>query len=1077
MSAKVSEVKSPLTPLGSAPSEATQPHPPPQIPDHELLRLIGLGSYGEVWLARNVIGTYRAVKVVYRDRFENERPYEREYSGIQKFEPISRTHEGMVDILQIGRNDRDGYFYYVMELADAAENPKPECQNPKEARNSNDEALPAAHPFRASGFGFPSSFDIRRSEFYVPRTLKHELRTRGALPVAECVQIALSLTRALEHLHTHGLVHRDIKPSNIIFVNDAPKLADIGLVTDAGGAKSFVGTEGFIPPEGPGTPQADIYSLGKVLYEIATGKDRHSFPEPPTFLADFADRDRFLEFNEVIIRACETDTGRRYQSAQAMLADLALLQVGKSVKRLHLVERRLKIMTRIGIAACAVMVLGVVPYFVAIKEARLARAMAKKETEQRRRADQEAQRARILAYASDMNLAQQALRQDNLGRAQELLERNQPQPGQDDLRGWEWRYLWQQSRSDAMFMLCQTPNPINSLAVSHDGQWLAVRERGQSDVSVWNLQTRQQIARLPAGEGLGRGLVFSPREPLLAFSFVNGGGTMERESGVRLWAVESNKHVQDLLLEDCCSALAFSIDGRRLAAFPASSDNRPLGLWQVPDGTRLSVQTVNDTYVDYPVAMDGDLSIAFHSQKGGAIRAIDPTTGRECWTIRTPDDYVTALALSPDGKVLASGSGYVESVIRLWDVESGRERSHLEGHRGFISVLKFWPDGKTLASASGDQTIRLWDLSDPKQIPSPRVLRGHKREIWALALLPDKSTLVSGSNDGTILFWDTRQTRSQRTEITLPTTIATWQFAPNSMSLIGVDRQGRLVRWHGSNFQEPELLLEIGANSVAPLVSADGRWLASGTTSGVIQVWDLARRTVKGQFTASAGRVAPVQFLAQGNRLVVTDDSDTFPEQSSFQEWDLQQWRKIRSWSGAGDVTGSAFSPDEHWHLGLSYGGSSTLFNLVTDREADHAPGCGGAANVTFSPDGQLFAAASYFGFVQLCDAATRSEIATLRGFLQGCVSVAFSPDGQRIAAGGDGKEAIKLWDMRSLQEVLTLEASGSSYARTAFSPDGSILGSSTRLGTLHIWRAPSWEEIKAGKGTEEIETAKDQNR
>src|SRR5207253_6019474 len=118
MNDDVSAVKSPVTPLDTAPSGATQPHPPPQIPDHELLRRIGLGSYGEVWLARSVMGTYRAVKVVYRDRFQNERPYEREYSGIQKFEPISRSHEGLVDILQIGRNDRDGYFYYLMELAD-----------------------------------------------------------------------------------------------------------------------------------------------------------------------------------------------------------------------------------------------------------------------------------------------------------------------------------------------------------------------------------------------------------------------------------------------------------------------------------------------------------------------------------------------------------------------------------------------------------------------------------------------------------------------------------------------------------------------------------------------------------------------------------------------------------------------------------------------------------------------------------------------------------------------------------------------------------------------------------------------
>ena len=94
--------------------------PPPHIPDHELLRPIGQGSYGEVWLARNVMGTYRAVKVVYRHRFDNNRPFEREFSGIQRFEPVSRSHDGLVDILQIGRSDQAGYFYYVMELADDA---------------------------------------------------------------------------------------------------------------------------------------------------------------------------------------------------------------------------------------------------------------------------------------------------------------------------------------------------------------------------------------------------------------------------------------------------------------------------------------------------------------------------------------------------------------------------------------------------------------------------------------------------------------------------------------------------------------------------------------------------------------------------------------------------------------------------------------------------------------------------------------------------------------------------------------------------------------------------------------------
>src|SRR5215471_3789759 len=93
----------------------------PAIPDHVLLRPIGRGAYGEVWLARNVMGTFRAVKVISRNQFESERPYEREFAGIRRYEPVSRTSGGLVHVLQVGRNDAGGYFYYVMELADDAE--------------------------------------------------------------------------------------------------------------------------------------------------------------------------------------------------------------------------------------------------------------------------------------------------------------------------------------------------------------------------------------------------------------------------------------------------------------------------------------------------------------------------------------------------------------------------------------------------------------------------------------------------------------------------------------------------------------------------------------------------------------------------------------------------------------------------------------------------------------------------------------------------------------------------------------------------------------------------------------------
>lgn len=140
-----------------------------------------------------------------------------------------------------------------------------------------------------------------KSADYPPATLAALLKQRGRLPCAEALPLAWSLASALDQLHGHGLVHRDSQPANIIFVGGKPKRADIGLVTTTAGADTLVGTAGYIPPEGPGTPAADRYSFGKVLYEIVTGNDRQEFPRLPHDLAQLPDREQLLELNEVLI--------------------------------------------------------------------------------------------------------------------------------------------------------------------------------------------------------------------------------------------------------------------------------------------------------------------------------------------------------------------------------------------------------------------------------------------------------------------------------------------------------------------------------------------------------------------------------------------------------------------------------------------------------------------------------------------------------------------------------------------------------------------------------------------------------
>ncbi|MGH7967662.1 MAG: hypothetical protein ACREIC_02930, partial [Limisphaerales bacterium] len=159
----------------------------PAIADLTLLQRIGGGSYGEVWLGRTALGTLRAVKIVRRAEFDDDRPYQREFEGIRKFEPISRSHEGFLDLLHVGRNDAEGSFYYVMELADAVENPK---QNP------------SSHPTHTNGLS-TERIESEGSGFYQPRTLAAEVKARGALPLDECLSIARGLTSALAELHRH----------------------------------------------------------------------------------------------------------------------------------------------------------------------------------------------------------------------------------------------------------------------------------------------------------------------------------------------------------------------------------------------------------------------------------------------------------------------------------------------------------------------------------------------------------------------------------------------------------------------------------------------------------------------------------------------------------------------------------------------------------------------------------------------------------------------------------------------------------------------------------------------------------
>lgn len=269
-----------------------------------MIRCVGRGSFGEVWLCRDIVGVFRAIKIIGRDQGEGPKPSEREFAGLAAFSKVTVGSNHQLNILHIGKDDARGLLYYVMELAD-------DCETGR--------------------FVDP--------ERYKARTLYAVLVQSRRLPPKELVEIAIPMVQAVAELHARNLVHRDIKPSNILFVCGVPKLADIGLVSISDESGTIVGTEGYLPPEGPGTAQADIYSLGKVLYEMLTGEDRRKFPVLPTDLLEQKKRAEILELNEVVIRACAPQADKRYASANALLADLKMLQQGKSLRRRQTLRR------------------------------------------------------------------------------------------------------------------------------------------------------------------------------------------------------------------------------------------------------------------------------------------------------------------------------------------------------------------------------------------------------------------------------------------------------------------------------------------------------------------------------------------------------------------------------------------------------------------------------------------------------------------------------------------------------------------------------------------------------------------
>jgi hypothetical protein len=366
-----------------------------------------------------------------------------------------------------------------------------------------------------------------------------------------------------------------VKPGNIIYVSNRAKLADIGLITTEGEGRTFVGTEGYIPPEGPGSPSADLFALGVALYEASTGFSLENFPDVPPEWFTNPGGDQAIELHEIILKVCEGQRERRYANAEAMQADLALLQSGESVSHTRALQRRYARLRMTGIVGTTLLFLALGTAFFATYRARVAGENHRKETLLRQQAQQaqahaesaerEAHRqlqaalyeeARALVLTKELGHRERALeairRAAGSTNAAELrrvafsafclpdlrLESEIPLPGTTELDELDPRLerialagpdrpVTIYSVPDLRILAVLPPSTSNPAYGGHwssDGRFFALERDaggGLADLEVWDVGRTQQVFTVQGDVGY-RAFAFHPRVPQLMVGRTDG---------------------------------------------------------------------------------------------------------------------------------------------------------------------------------------------------------------------------------------------------------------------------------------------------------------------------------------------------------------------------------------------------------------------------------------------------------------------------------------------------------------------------------------------------------------------------
>ncbi len=883
------------------------------------------------------------------------------------------------------------------------------------------------------------------------------------------VRLLARIAEAVAHAHAKSVIHRDLKPDNILVPADgAPKVVDFGvarLLDDDAQRQTraglVIGTLAYMSPEqARGDVEAmdtrsDVYSLGVIAYEVLCG--RHPLGEDPgTFTQvvrrivgeappDPATVDPRLSGDLALIlrKALAKEPEQRYASASALAEDLerhlrdepVLARPLTGAYQLRWFLRRHKRAVAGSLVGLALLIAGLIG----------ALALARSERQQRLRADRSAEAMERALAQRSLQAAASALREHETAMAADTLERVPTR-----LRGWEWAYL----AADTDDSIDHVPLELGRLRQARLGNPAHPALVVRADHSVWILPRSGEAARpleLP-GEGA---------QPVLAR--LGGRPVVARRWGLDLRVHDSEGH--ELLRTEIRSRnplqnAAGGGDGRLFAlAHTGGQGYCPVSVYDL-ETRSLILETLAGVVGTDALLLDSKGRRLFDGGWGTVIRVQGLGPPRQpAYSLPGHAREVTAMALSPDGSRLASGSA--DQTARIWDVGARGEILRIDDQHGTIHAVAYTPDGKRLVTGTERGALTVWDATDGHRI---RRLHGHRGAIRDLRF--DGDALESLGDDG-LRRWRVvgeadRLTHHLKPVAERPTSyVYGVDYAPDGRRLA-------TAAWDGTVQIVDTTTGVVGLTLALPKeYLRDVRWSPDGT-SLLAGHNRLARwRAATGERVAEralAHGIECLAYLPDGKRVATGNDVGEVHLLDAESLEDLAVWPRVGN-----AVQDLSVAPGGMVLATIDLGGHLTVRSLADGGVVWTAPAhtAGPCGAVAFSPDGRWLLSGGADHRVRLWDAVTGQALEVFEGHTDPVYALAWLPDASRFFSGSsDG--SLWIWNPRARDERLRLGAHADYVYRLAVSPDGTTVASASGDNTVRLWTTQTWREREKRRRSKE---------